>query len=161
MAGLAAMRVGTGLVTVASPKSVQPLVAASAPELMTEPLPETMEGTISLLALADRERLLKGKSVVAIGPGISRNEETAEFVRDLVSVCSTSMVIDADGLNAFEGASEEIRPDSEVDPFSMRVLTPHPGEMSRLTGLPTGEMPEKSHSNRKKTGCGHSDLAWC
>jgi NAD(P)H-hydrate epimerase len=140
MAGLAALRTGAGLVTVASPKSVQPLVAASAPELMTEPLPETAEGTISLLALADRERLLKGKSVVVIGPGISRNEETAEFVRDLVSVCSTSTVIDADGLNAFEAAAEEIRPDSEVDPFTIRVLTPHPGEMSRLTGLPTGEI---------------------
>ena len=150
MAGLAALRVGAGLVTVASPKSVQSLVAASAPELMTEPLPETAEGTISLLALADRERLLKGKSVVAIGPGISRNEETAEFVRDLVSVCSTSMVIDADGLNAFEGAAQEIRPDSEVDPFSMRVLTPHPGEMSRLTGLPTGEIQRNRIAIAKK-----------
>src|SRR5712671_1627650 len=140
MAGMAALRTGAGLVTVACPKSVQPLVAASAPELMTEPLPETAEGTISLLALADRERLLKGKSVVVIGPGISRNEETAEFVRDLVSVCSTSMVIDADGLNAFEAAAEEIKPDNVVDPFTIRVLTPHPGEMSRLTGLPTGEI---------------------
>ena len=149
MAGLAALRVGAGLVTVASPKSIQPLVAASAPELMTEPLPETAEGTISLLALADRERLLKGKSVVVIGPGISRNEETAEFVRDLVSVCSVSMVIDADGLNAFEGAAEEIRPD-DVDPFSMRVLTPHPGEMSRLTGRPTGEIQANRIAIAKK-----------
>lgn len=140
MAGLAALRAGAGLVTVASPKSVQPLVAASAPELMTEPLPETAEGTISLLALADRERLLKGKTVVVIGPGISRNEETAEFVRDLVSVCSTSMVLDADGLNAFEEHTENIKPDMVVDPFAIRVLTPHPGEMSRLTGLPTGEI---------------------
>jgi len=140
MAGLAALRVGAGLVTVASPKSVQPLIAASAPELMTEPLPETMEGTISLLALAERERLLKGKSVVVIGPGISRNEETAEFVRDLVSVCPVSMVIDADGLNAFEEHTEDIRADEVVDPFASRVLTPHPGEMSRLTGLPTGEI---------------------
>jgi hydroxyethylthiazole kinase-like uncharacterized protein yjeF len=150
MAGLAALRVGAGLVTVASPKSVQPLIAASAPELMTEPLPETMEGTISLLALADRERLLKGKSVVVIGPGISRNEETAEFVRDLVSVCSLSMVIDADGLNAFEGRAEEIRPDSEVDPFSLRVLTPHPGEMSRLTKLPPGEIQRNRTAVAKK-----------
>jgi ADP-dependent NAD(P)H-hydrate dehydratase / NAD(P)H-hydrate epimerase len=149
MAGLAALRVGAGLVTIASPKSVQPLIAASAPELMTEPLPETAEGTISLLALADRERLLKGKSVVVIGPGISRNEETAEFVRDLVSVCSTSMVIDADGLNAFEGAAEEIRPD-DVDPFSMRVLTPHPGEMLRLTGRSTGEIQENRIAISKK-----------
>jgi NAD(P)H-hydrate epimerase len=140
MAGLAALRVGAGLVTVASPKSVQPLVAASAPELMTEPLPETLEGTISLLALADRERLLKGKSVIVIGPGISRNEETAEFVRDLVSVCSVSMVIDADGLNAFEEDTEDLKPDTVVDPFTIRVLTPHPGEMSRLTGLRTAEI---------------------
>lgn len=140
MAGLAALRAGAGLVTVAAPKSIQPLIAAHAPELMTEPLPETAEGTISLLALAERERLLKGKSVVVIGPGISRNEETAEFVRDLVSVCSAAMVIDADGLNAFEGVAEELQPDNDVGPFSVRVLTPHPGEMSRLTGLPTGEI---------------------
>ncbi|HMC32271.1 MAG TPA: NAD(P)H-hydrate dehydratase [Candidatus Angelobacter sp.] len=140
MAGMAALRAGAGLVTIAAPKSVQPLIAAHAPELMTEPLPETAEGTISLLALAERERLLKGKSVVVIGPGISRNEETAEFVRDLVSVCSAAMVIDADGLNAFEGAAAELRPDDEVGPFAVRVLTPHPGEMSRLTGVPTGEI---------------------
>src|ERR1043166_2434426 len=57
MAGMAALRAGAGLVTVAAPKSVQPLIAMSAPELMTEPLPETSEGTISLLALAERERL--------------------------------------------------------------------------------------------------------
>jgi NAD(P)H-hydrate epimerase len=140
MAGMAALRAGAGLVTVACPKSVQPTIAAYAPELMTEPLPETLEGTISLLALADRERLLKGKSVVVIGPGISRNEETAEFVRDLVSVCPVSMVIDADGLNAFEESTTDLKPDILVDPFTIRVLTPHPGEMSRLTGLPTGEI---------------------
>jgi NAD(P)H-hydrate epimerase len=140
MAGMAALRAGAGLVTVASPKSVQPLIAAYSPELMTEPLPETSEGTISLLALAERERLLKGKSVVVIGPGLSGNEETAEFVRDLVSVCSAAMVIDADGLNAFQGRPEELRPDSDVGPFSMRVLTPHPGEMSRLIGIPTGDI---------------------
>jgi ADP-dependent NAD(P)H-hydrate dehydratase / NAD(P)H-hydrate epimerase len=144
MAGMAALRAGAGLVTVAAPKSVQPLIALSAPELMTEPLPETAEGTISLLALAERERLLKGKSVVVIGPGISRIEETAEFVRDLVSVCPCSTVIDADGLNAFEGVAEELQPDKEFTylPF-IRVLTPHPGEMSRLTGVPTGEIQQK------------------
>jgi hydroxyethylthiazole kinase-like uncharacterized protein yjeF len=140
MAGMAALRAGAGLVTVAAPRSVQPLIAMSAPELMTEPLPETAEGTISLLALAERERLLKGKSVVVIGPGISRNEETAEFVRDLVSVCSTAMVIDADGLNAFQGAADELRPDNEVGPLAVRVLTPHPGEMARLIGVPTGQI---------------------
>jgi NAD(P)H-hydrate epimerase len=151
MAGLAALRAGAGLVTVASPKSVQPLIAAYAPELMTVPLPETEEGTISLLALAEREKLLHGKSVVVIGPGISRNEETAEFVRDLVSVCSASMVIDADGLNAFEGVSQELLPDSEVGRFSVRVLTPHPGEMSTLTGVPTGQVQTNRIGLARKT----------
>ena len=151
MAGMAALRAGAGLVTVAAPKSVQPLIAMSAPELMTEPLPETSEGTISLLALAERERLLKGKSVIVIGPGISRNEETAEFVRDLVSVCSTAMVIDADGLNAFQGAADELRPDNEVGPLAVRVLTPHPGEMARLTGVPTGQIQSNRLLLARKT----------
>jgi len=142
MAGLAALRAGAGLVTVACPKSVQPLVAAYAPELMTEPLEETSEGTVSLLALANRERWLAGKSVVVVGPGISRNKETAEFVRDLVSICSQWVVIDADGLNAFENQKEEIQPDKDVNPLALRVLTPHPGEMSRLAGIPTLHVQE-------------------
>ena len=140
MAGLAALRAGAGLVTVACPKSVQPIVAASAPELMTVPLEETAEGTISLLALASREQWLAGKTAVVLGPGISRNPETAEFVRDLVGVCSVNLVLDADGLNAFAGQAEEIKPDAEVSPFAIRVLTPHPGEMSRLTKVPTGQI---------------------
>jgi hydroxyethylthiazole kinase-like uncharacterized protein yjeF len=140
MAGLAALRAGAGLVTVACPKSVQPIVAASAPELMTVPLEETAEGTISMLALASREQWLAGKTVVVVGPGISRNAETAEFARDLVSACSESLVVDADGLNAFQGQAEELRPDGETPPFVLRVLTPHPGEMSRLTGIPTGQI---------------------
>ncbi len=134
MAGLAALRTGAGLVTVASPKSVQSVVAASAPELMTELLEETADGTVSILALARREQLLKGKTVVALGPGLSQNEETAEFIRDFVSICTASLVIDADGINAFAGHGEEIQPDA--DDYSFRVLTPHPGEMSRLIGSP-------------------------
>ncbi|HSK46236.1 MAG TPA: NAD(P)H-hydrate epimerase, partial [Candidatus Binatia bacterium] len=113
MAGLAALRTGAGLVTVASPKSVQNAVAASAPELMTELLEETADGTVSILALARREQLLKGKTVVALGPGLSQNEETAEFIRDFVSICTTSLVIDADGINAFAGHGEEIQPDAD------------------------------------------------
>lgn len=158
MAGMAALRAGAGLVTVATPKSVQPLIAAYAPELMTEPLPETAEGTISLLALAERERLLKGKSVVVIGPGLSSNAETAEFVRDLVSVCPVATVIDADGLNAFAGKQEELAPDYESSPFSIRVLTPHPGEMARLTGQPTGDIQANRVTMARKTAA--ETLSW-
>lgn len=135
MAGMAALRTGAGLVTVASPRSAQPAVAAFAPELMTEPLEETAEGTVSILALARREQLLKGKTVVALGPGLSQNDETAEFIRDFVSICATSLVLDADGINAFAGQAEEIQPDA--DDYSFRVITPHPGEIARLLGLST------------------------
>jgi len=157
MAGLAALRTGAGLVTVACPRSVQPTIAAVAPELMTFPLEETKDGTISLLALANRGEWLEGKSVVVVGPGISRNEETAEFVRDLVSICPEWMVIDADGLSAFSGRIVELQPDKDVNPLTIRVLTPHPGEMSRLAGIPTAEVQAKRVSTAlkvaKETGC--------
>jgi len=133
MAGLAALRAGAGLVTVACPKSAQVAVASFAPELMTEPLPETDQGTISLLALTRREELLKGKTVVVIGPGLSQVPETAEFIRDLVSICQASMVIDADAINAFAGHADDLQP-NQGEEFSPCVLTPHPGEMSRLMG---------------------------
>jgi hydroxyethylthiazole kinase-like uncharacterized protein yjeF len=140
LAGLAALRTGAGLVTVACPKSVQPVIAAYAPELMTFPLEETKQGTISMLALANRAEWLEGKSVVVVGPGISRNDETAEFVRDLVTICPEWMVIDADGLSAFTGRISELQPDKDVNPLAIRVLTPHPGEMSRLAGISTAEV---------------------
>jgi len=144
MAGLAALRSGAGLVTVACPKSVQPTVAAVAPELMTEPLDETSEGSIALLALRRREELLSGKSLVIIGPGLSRNKETEEFIRDFIGICQVHMVIDADALNAFEGRIQELQPDEEIEAaghgYLARVLTPHPGELSRLLGVATHEI---------------------
>src|SRR6266704_3902899 len=84
MAGFSALRTGAGLVTVAAPRSVLPTVAGFHPELMTEPLEETGDGTISVHALEWLEQLAEKKTVLAIGPGISRNEETAEVVRKIV-----------------------------------------------------------------------------
>jgi NAD(P)H-hydrate epimerase len=141
MAGMAALRSGCGLVTVAVPRSVLPTVAGFAPELMTEPLEETEAGTISLRALeyGRLEALLKGKSAVALGPGISRNPETAEFVRTVVRRCTESpLILDADGLNAFEGHAEKLD-GGDRQPL---VLTPHPGEMARLTELSAAKVQE-------------------
>ena len=129
MAGMAALRAGAGLSTVATPKSVLGTVAGFHPELMTEPLPETDAGTISSGALGKIEELAKGKSVVGIGPGISRDPQTAELVRALVTRLEVSMVVDADGLNAFEGRTDELKGKGR-----MLVITPHPGEMARLAG---------------------------
>lgn len=143
MAGMAALRTGAGLVTVACPKSVQPTIAAYAPELMTMPLEETAEGSISLLALRKREELLEGKTVVVIGPGLTSHPETQEFVRDFVGICPVQLVIDADGLNAFAGRIEELQPEETegwAGPPPIRVLTPHPGEMGRLLNIGTDEV---------------------
>jgi len=130
MAGISALRVGAGLSTVATPKSVLSTVAGFHPEVMTEPLLETAEGAIAQTALGPISNLAAGKSVIAIGPGISRNSETSELVRELVRKRNIPLVLDADGLNAFEQHRDELNGDS-----SPLVLTPHPGEMARLTGL--------------------------
>jgi NAD(P)H-hydrate epimerase len=145
MAGFSALRAGAGLATVATPKSVLATVAVFHPELMTEPLAETDPGTISLRALESSSGLdaLLERKTLAIGPGISRNSETAEFVRKLVKRCDPSlsvpsvrnMVVDADALNAFEGVADLLNGRGRTV-----VITPHPGEMARLTGLSIPEV---------------------
>ena len=132
LAGLAAMSTGAGLVTVACPKSIQGTVAGFSPALMTHGLPETDEGTISMQASDQIAALLTGKDVVVLGPGLSRNPETAAFVRRLVIGSRLPLVLAGDGLNAFEGHYEELMPHGEATPF--RVLAPHPGQAARLTG---------------------------
>jgi len=135
MAGMAALRAGAGLATVATPKSVLGTVAGFHPELMTEPLPETSAGTISTGAQDRIEELAQGKSVVAIGPGISRDPQTAELVRSLIARLRLPMVVDADGLNAFEGRTNELNGKGRT-----LVITPHPGEMARLAGCTIAEV---------------------
>ncbi len=133
MAGMAALRAGAGLVTVATAESAIPLVAAHAPELMTEPLTETAGGGIALEALTSGRltALLANKEVVAIGPGLGTSPETIELVRRLVAECALPMVVDADGLNALAGTEFRGR---------ALTLTPHPGEMSRLAQATTAEI---------------------
>jgi NAD(P)H-hydrate epimerase len=129
MAGMAALRVGAGLSTVATPKSVLSTVAGFHPELMTEPLVETKDGTIAADASDRIKELAKGKSVLAIGPGISRHTQTTELVRVFVTELQGPVVLDADGLNVFEGRSDELKGKGRT-----LVITPHPGEMARLAG---------------------------
>ena len=131
MAGMAALRSGAGLSTVATPKSVLPTVAGFHPELMTEPLEETEIGSISKRALSygHVDTIVKGKTVLAVGPGTSRHKETVGFVRAAVKKFTSPMVLDADGLNAFEGSADELDGKDRT-----LVITPHPGEMARLVG---------------------------
>ncbi len=129
MAGMAALRTGAGLSTVATAKSALSTVAGFHPELMTEPLPETETGTIAKAAAKTINDLAAGKSVIAIGPGISRVPETSDIVRRLVKESDRPIVLDADGLNAFEGKTTELSGKGRT-----LVITPHPGEMARLVG---------------------------
>jgi NAD(P)H-hydrate epimerase len=127
MAGLAALRAGAGLVTVASVESAIPSIAAHAPELMTEPLAELPNGAIAAGALEALGQLAEKRSVVAIGPGIGTSDETAAVVRSLFANSAKPMVVDADALNILAAGDWPTTPDR------LRVLTPHPGEMARLT----------------------------
>jgi NAD(P)H-hydrate epimerase len=130
MAGMAALRAGAGLSTVATAKSVLATVAGFHPELMSEPLDETDAGSISIRALQQgrMDSLADRKTVLAVGPGIARHPETAEFVRGVVGKYKLPIVLDADGLNAFEGRAAELKKSAAT-----LVITPHPGEMARLT----------------------------
>ena len=134
LASEAALRAGAGLVTLATPKHLNPILEGLLPEVMTLPLPETDAGSLSVSAAsAILEFAEKTKSVLAIGPGLSQHSDTVLLVHQLVRenrerALNLRMVVDADGLNALSQVPEVI---SLLDREA--ILTPHPGEMSRLT----------------------------
>jgi NAD(P)H-hydrate epimerase len=129
---------GAGLVTVATPSSCLPIVATLSAEIMTEPLPETESGSISTRAFdyGRLSQLLEGKSVLAVGPGLGTHAETIEFVRRLIEQESLPLVLDADALNALAGKLDCLKPYRS----ERLVITPHPGEMSRLLGISSSEV---------------------
>jgi hydroxyethylthiazole kinase-like uncharacterized protein yjeF len=127
MAGLAALRAGAGLVTVACPESALASIASHTAELMTEPLSQTTSGEIARSAVGRIAELAAKRTLIAIGPGIGTGDETREVVLRLFAEAPQPMVIDADALNCLAGTTWE-------GGRALRVLTPHPGEMSRLTG---------------------------
>jgi hydroxyethylthiazole kinase-like uncharacterized protein yjeF len=136
MASVAAMRAGAGLTTAAVPRSVLPTVAAVAPELMCTPLDEKDGLSLEQLGEASLTKLLKGMTVVGIGPGLGQEGTSPEFVRGFVESVSLPMVIDADALNALAGRTELLKRVATTADAKGRkrtiVVTPHPGEMARL-----------------------------
>ena len=139
MAALAALRSGAGLVTAAVPASVLVLVAAIAPELMTYPLLATAEGEIAAENLTPElvATLTEGKTVLAIGPGLGQSPETVKFIGGLLSATKTPAVIDADALNMLAAEPALL---AKLAKGRTLVLTPHPGEMARLAGIPVAEV---------------------
>jgi NAD(P)H-hydrate epimerase len=135
LACLGALRVGTGLVTCATPASQQPVVAAQLPEPMTEPLPETAARTLSAKAVERVVELLSRMDAVALGPGVGLDPETRAAVRTLVRDAERPMVVDADALTALAG-----RPGLCREAPAPRLLMPHPGEAARLLGCSIAEV---------------------
>jgi ADP-dependent NAD(P)H-hydrate dehydratase / NAD(P)H-hydrate epimerase len=129
LASWAALRAGAGLVTAAVPEPVLPIVAAHAPEIMTEPLAAISAGSLAMKDLENGriESLLSGKKALAIGPGLGTQEETQRFIRGIVGHRAVPIILDADGLNAFDGFSKDLNREE-----GRLAMTPHPGEMARL-----------------------------
>jgi len=140
MAAYAALRAGAGLVTVATPDLVLPIVASAYPEIMTEPLAATPDGTAAMqnLARGRFESIAENKDVLALGPGLGLNTETQDFIRKLALQTELPLILDADGLNAFAGNADLL----QNRKAKFLAITPHPGEMGRLLSRSTKEVQE-------------------
>ena len=141
----AAILSGSGLVTLGIPKSLNPIMARKLTEVMTKPLPQTREQSLSYSALKEILRFAGKINCVAIGPGLSRNKSTQRLVRKLLTSLKKSIVLDADGINALEGKVNLLK--SAKAPI---VITPHPGEMSRLVSLSKNEIARNKQRIAKK-----------
>jgi len=146
-----AVRAGSGLVTLAAADSIHDILEAKTTEVMTSPLPDSGAGHIVSTAFSAILDLLAGKDAVAIGPGLGRNAGTSVLVHKLVETVLLPLVIDADGLNALaEDITVLKRKKSEHI-----ILTPHPGEMSRLLGITVPEVESDRISVAQAFACNY------
>jgi NAD(P)H-hydrate epimerase len=131
LAAEGAARAGAGLTTLALPEVERPLVATQLREVMTVSLAAAADGLFGAPVASELEGIFATKSCVVVGPGIGVSDGTRALVQALVTRCPLPLVIDADGLNCLADnlAALQARP-------GPTVLTPHPGEMSRLIGMP-------------------------
>jgi len=130
LTALAAMRAGAGLVTAAVPEGLNAALHKKLnPEIMTLPLPETPEQSLSQAALPALEKSLKKYSAVAIGPGLSQDSGTRKLILKFLEMTNRPVVIDADALNALSGRLSVL-----TQCKAEKILTPHPGEMAKLIG---------------------------
>ncbi len=125
-----AVRAGSGLVTLAVAERIHHILEMKTTEVMTFPLPDTGSGYLAGSAFPDIEKLCAGKDAVALGPGLDRHQGTSSLVHSLIESIDLPLVIDADGLNALA----EDRSVLHRKKSNQVIITPHPGEMSRLFG---------------------------
>ncbi|AEG59048.1 bifunctional ADP-dependent NAD(P)H-hydrate dehydratase/NAD(P)H-hydrate epimerase [Desulforamulus ruminis] len=135
LASMGALRAGAGLVTLALPGSLQPVAASQMDEVMTLGLPETGEGSLAGAALDLILERCQQADALVLGPGIGTEPETRQWVQELLPQLALPSVIDADGLNALAGAAELWK-----QAKAPMIITPHPGELSRLLNTPVQEI---------------------
>jgi NAD(P)H-hydrate epimerase len=154
MAAEAALRTGAGLVTLAAPDALAHIYQSRVTEAMVLPLPSTSGGAFSRDAL---EGILDfaafGATAIALGPGLGRDGETCQLVREVLKNSPVPVVLDADGINALGSKAAALLKKAR----SPVILTPHPGEFSRISGLSVEEAqsdrPGSAQSLARKTGC--------
>lgn len=135
MSAHAALVSGAGAVVLGAPRSIQGILSSKLTEVIVEPLDETAAGTIAESAAETIRKRVDWADVLVIGPGLSRNEETDKLIRTLIATTDKPLVLDADGLNAAAADTSVFRARSAAT-----VLTPHSGELARLTGGAAGEI---------------------
>jgi len=136
----AAMRAGAGLVTLGIPGGLNnAFIKIKPPEVMLKPLAQTPELTLSIKALAQIKKILDKVDILVVGPGLSQNRSTQNLIRKIIADVNKSMVIDADGLNALVGHLDLLHITGHRSQV-VRILTPHPGEMSRLLNISINEI---------------------
>jgi hydroxyethylthiazole kinase-like uncharacterized protein yjeF len=136
LASLSSLRAGAGMAILGIPQTLNPILEIKLTEVMTKPLPDVRKkGALALRGLGEIRELLKWGDCCALGPGLGQHFETIELVRRLVSKITIPTVIDADGLNSI---ARDVSILKECQ--APLILTPHIGELSRLNGVPTGEI---------------------
>ena len=147
LAGQGALRGGAGLVFLAVPAGILPIVAGYEPSYLTIPLPDDADGRSNRLAQESLESPIEQADVIACGPGLGQSDDLAALVGWLYASVPKRLVIDADGLNLLAQTPEILsqRPHSETGPVP-RILTPHPGEFGRLIDRPISEIVKNRES---------------
>jgi NAD(P)H-hydrate epimerase len=149
LAGMAALRSGAGLVTVASPASAVPIIASMAAELMTLPL---REGEAGIDADAALEAILAtAADVIAIGPGLGTGDDVRALVHGLLDRSGAPLILDADALTVCAGDPDRLRARDGLDV----IVTPHPGEMARLVGRSTADVQKSRIDVAQSFATGH------
>lgn len=129
LTALACLKSGAGLVTLGVPESVYPIFAKLAREVMVKPFPSTKRGSLSLKAYGPIKTFLATQDVLALGPGLSQDHETQKLIRQIVCSTKCPCVLDADALSVFQAKPQLFK---KVE--GPLILTPHPGEFTRVFG---------------------------